>query len=316
MALEACPTVAARAMPAECRAQIVADREESSPAASNKRRPRTSACPAPSSTISVPPGANKRRRVGRRSRDRRRVRRRRRRAQAADRGRALPARARDLAGRDIGRVRHDEIERPRKRRAEIRTHEIVRAPQGRALAHCRARARARRADVGADAGALSAIRCRSASRSAPVPVPRSAMRSGSRSAVRRSAASAASTTVSVSGRGTSSRGVSRSAEPQNSLRRGCARPARRASRRAASADCAMASRSAQRCAVGRRRRQRGVIQPERMRRPAGAHRARRVECRLRGSLRQQAARAATSRPPEAGEVVAHMPSPSAASSAA
>ena len=103
----------------------------------------------------------------------------------------------------------------------------------------------------------------SASSSAPEPVPRSAMRSarlrGPPSSI---AASAASTTVSVSGRGTSVASLSRSGRPQNSLTPRMRATGSRSSRRAASAASACAASSPRR---GRAfDRQRGVVEAERM----------------------------------------------------
>ena len=91
----------------------------------------------------------------------------------------------------------------------------------------------------------------SASRIAPEPVPRSAMRNGRlRSPPARSSSSASSTTVSVSGRGTSVAGESCSGSPQNSFSprmRATGSPARR--RRAKSSRRADSSEVSWRCAA-------------------------------------------------------------------
>ena len=65
----------------------------------------------------------------------------------------LRRKPRDVAARDIGRVGHDQIERPRQRRAEIARRKVRARVQARAAAALsRAVTSASRADVGADAG--------------------------------------------------------------------------------------------------------------------------------------------------------------------
>ena len=99
------------------------------------------------------------------------------------------------------------------RRGEIAGDEIAARVQAALRSHWRARHRARRADVGADADARSAIRTAApaAARREPVPMSSDAQRSVRRPPQRHES-SAASTTVSVSGRGTST--VGRDAQRQ------------------------------------------------------------------------------------------------------
>ena len=108
------------------------------------------------------------------------------------------------ASRDVGRIRDDEVERAGEPVEQARLDELDREPEPlRVLAGERERVGR---DVGrgdARAGRSSAI----ASAIAPLPVPTSTTRGASTPAI---AASARSTTISVSGRGTSARASVRS----------------------------------------------------------------------------------------------------------
>ncbi len=155
-----------------------------------------------------------------RSGDRRRGRRTRHPARDADRDRAPrhPAIG-DVRRADIGRIRHQQVEWPRQRRGIVAGDEC-RARRESQLNWALSRAvRSAATLMSVPTPNAFGNSDNSASRIAPEPVPRSAMRSGeSRLDPARKISSAASTTVSVSGRGTSVAGESRSGKPQNSLR--------------------------------------------------------------------------------------------------
>ena len=138
----------------------------------------------------------------------------------------------DVAAGDVGRVADDEVEAAGQRRAEIREHEF-RARSEAEPARIVARGRQRLvADVGADAGGV-----RQLAEAAPAGSRRCRCRDR-RCGTRRRAApiksSAVSTTVSVSGRGTSVASLRFNDSPQNSLKPTMRAIGSRASRRAAS----------------------------------------------------------------------------------
>ena len=168
--------------------------------------------------------------------------------------------------RDVGRVRHDEIERTLQRRCRSRSRRNSRAsPQGRAASALR-RATVERAavDVGADATRVRqlATAVRAGSRPSRCRGRRCAAR-GCACRCRSISASASSTTVSVSGRGTSTAGVTMKRQPPEfASRRRCARPVRRRAGAPRSSAIAAAALAPSGCAACRH--QRGVIEPERV----------------------------------------------------
>ena len=162
-------------------------------------------------------GREQRAALRRQSRESSRARRARRRAPRADRNRAPRARAHRCRRRRYTADWTRQVERSAERGADSRRRRTPPAstPSRRAFARATVE-RARLVSVPTP-NALGNSRM-SARRSAPHPVPRSAMRRGrARGPAHRWRASAASTTVSVSGRGTSVAAVSESFRLQNSL---------------------------------------------------------------------------------------------------
>ena len=130
----------------------------------------------------------------------------------------LGGQAGQFARGDIGRINHHEIEAAAERGTEIAGDELCarfKLVTAGVVARRLQRATLRSVAMPNAFGSSES----SARRRAPLPVPRSAMRSARwRDPPASIAASAASTTVSVSGRGTSVAGVTRNGRPQNSLK--------------------------------------------------------------------------------------------------
>ena len=130
----------------------------------------------------------------------------------------------------------------RRARGRHRRRRMCSARRARAGRRCRARRSSAATLMSVPTPARWAIRVSIASNSAPEPVPMSRTRSVLHARARRAASSALSTTVSVSGRGTSTAGVTRKGRLQNSLRPRMRATGSRASRRAASAEITSLSR--------------------------------------------------------------------------
>ena len=166
---------------------------------------------------------------------------------------------RDVARAHIGRVGDDQVERSRRAPRRNRRRRTPRGPPSRVpRALSRAQARAAVLDIGADAEGFRQFGQQREQERARAGAEIGDAQRAATARFGSSAASAASTTVSVSGRGTSVSALSRSGSPQNSLRPRMRATGSRASRRAASAAMAPASLGGE--PAVRLRGERGVIE--------------------------------------------------------